>query len=282
MTSPIARALKPSTVAALLAVAIGALLLAPGAQAQSSVPTLQSTPQYKALVDYVGKLRGLRTTPATQARKDAYTATLTKKHGDAVAKSTALFNRGKKRATIATTAKFKKGVATVRADEAASLQSVRDEYGQKLINAATKYNANVDSIENTYDLSYERLRREIQILRDRKAKAKGIVKKQEIQERINVVIKQVAERKRDEFEDLQALEERYRAQKQAIVQARAEEATSVRSGADEDVDELSAARKRQYDRKVAALQAKRQSQLADLERKLDAGRAYIAEIPLKV
>lgn len=55
---------------------LAALLLAPPARA-AKVPTLASTAQYKALVEYVDELEGLASQPATAAQKATYESELT-------------------------------------------------------------------------------------------------------------------------------------------------------------------------------------------------------------
>ncbi|HEX2265784.1 MAG TPA: hypothetical protein VHH14_05825, partial [Solirubrobacterales bacterium] len=79
-----------STITALALAAAAVLLLAPAATAAPNVPTLASTPQYKAFVQYVAKMRSLQGKPATAARKATYEAKLSAKHQAAVNKANAL------------------------------------------------------------------------------------------------------------------------------------------------------------------------------------------------
>ena len=113
--------MNPSRKRSLVAVAATALLavslVAPTANA-AAVPPLATTAQYKALLGFVDKLDKLSSTPATSAQKAVFDGQLENKHGAAVSKSTALFNRGKRAAQAESQHAFKTGSRTIRRTEA--------------------------------------------------------------------------------------------------------------------------------------------------------------------
>lgn len=114
------------------------LLLAARASA-AKVPTLASTAQYQALVEYVDELEGRAAQPRTAAQKAAYESEPPSKHGAAVLKSTALFLRGKKVAGKESRTRFRAGSLKVRRAEAAEIVALQDEYGDRLDRAADAY-----------------------------------------------------------------------------------------------------------------------------------------------
>lgn len=263
-----------------MAVALAALLLLAPQATAAKVPPLASTPQYKAFVDYVGKLQGLRSKPATSAQKASYEQRLTSKHQAAVNKSTALFQRAKAAAKAETRRQFQAASKKVRKAEAAELANLRVEYADKLATARDAFQHDVGTLEDKFDARYATLRRQINKLRMEKAKAKALPKKVRIQEQINVLIKEVGDSRTQEREAIAKLKERYASQKSAIVAAKAAETTKVREARQEDVENLRSRWNREAARRLADDRARRANQVASLESKLEAGRGHIAAMPV--
>lgn len=263
-----------------MAVALAALLLLAPQATAAKVPPLASTPQYQAFVDYVGKLRGLRSKPATDAQKASYEQRLTSKHQAAVNKSTALFQRAKAAAKAETRRRFQTASKQVRKAEAAELANLRLEYADKLAAARDAFQHDVGTLEDKYDARYATLRRQIDKLRMEKAKAKALPRKVRIQEQINVLIKEVGDSRTQEREATTKLKERYASQKSAILAAKAAATTKVRDARQEDIESLRSRWNREATRRLADDRARRANQVANLEGKLETGRGYIAAMPV--
>lgn len=256
-----------------------ALLLAPPASA-AKVPTLASTAQYKALVEYVDELEGLAAQPTTAAQKAAYDSELTSKHGAAVLKSTALFLRGKKVASKESRTRFRAGSLKVRRAEAAEIATVQDAYGDRLDRAAEAYANELSRLEDIYQRRFAALQKQIADRRVKKAKAKDPRRKAAIQGRIDALIRRVADTRKQRGEAKAELKARYAEEEKALRTGQQRAVAAVRENGDESVAQLRNRWNRVYDRKVASLRAKRASQVADLEAKLNRGRGAIASMPV--
>jgi len=269
------RSLVPVAAVALLALA----LMAPAARA-ANIPPLAATAQYKALVSFVDKLDNLSNTPATAAQKATYDGQLENKHGAAVSKSSALFNRGKKAAQAESQRAFQTGVRTIRRTEAGELAALRRDYDARINRAAANYESALGRVEDTYDSRTASLRKQIRRLREQKAKAEGVVRKAEIGEAIERRTKRVTENRKAEQEEVADLKAGYRREKDAIRSAKASATQSVQQNDDEAIVTLRNRGKQIYNTRVRTLQSRRANQLHDLETKLNAGRAAIARMPL--
>jgi hypothetical protein len=269
------RSLVPVAAVALLAVA----LVAPAANA-ANIPPLPTTAQYKALVSFVDKLDKLSSTPATDAQKASYNGQLSNKHGAAVNKATALFNRGKKAAQAESQRAFKSGARTIRRTEAGELAGLRSEYDARMDRAATNYDNAVGRVEDTYDSRTASLKKQIRRLRDQKANAEGIVRKEQIEEAIERRIKRGAEDRELQQEEITDLKAGYRREKNVIRSAKASATRVVQQDDDEAIETLRNRGKQIYNTRVRTLQSRRANQLHDLEAKLNAGRDAIARMPV--
>lgn len=269
------RSLVPVAAVALLAV----VLVAPAANA-AYIPPLATTAQYKALVSFVDKLDRLSNTPATAAQKAAYGDQLANKHEAAVNKSTALFNRGKKAAQAESQRAIKTGVRTIRRTEAGELAALRREYTARMTRAATNYENTVSRLEDVYDNRTASLRKQIRRLRNQKANAESLVRKAEIQEAIERRAKRIVDDRKVEQEELSDLAAGYRREKAAIRGAKASASRVVQQDDDEAIETLRNRGKQIYNTRVRTLQSRRVNQLSDLEAKLNAGRASIAQMPV--
>lgn len=268
------RSLVPVVAVALFAVA----LVAPAAKA-ANIPPLATTAQYKALVSFVDKLDKLSNTPATAAQKASFDGQLENKHEAAVNKSTALFNRGKKAAQAESQRSFKAGVRTIRRTEAGELAGLRREYDSRMDRAATNYENTLGRIEDVYDSRTASLKKQIRRLREQKAKAEGILRKEQIQEAIERRVERGAEDRKAEQEEITDLKAGYRREKDSIRSAKASATRVVQQDDDEAIETLRNRSKQIYNTRVRTLQSRRANQLQDLENKLNAGRAAIARMP---
>lgn len=269
------RSLVPVAAVALFAIA----LLAPAANA-ANIPPLPTTAQYKALVGFVDKLDGLSNTPATAAQKVGYDDQLENKHGAAVNKSTALFNRGKKAAQAESQRAIKSGVRTIRRTESGELAALRSEYDARMNRVADNYERALGLLEDTYDNRFASLHKQVRRLRSQKAKAEGVVRKALIQEAIERRLERGAEDRMLEQEEVTDLKAGYRREKDAIRGAKASATRSVQQDDDEAIETLRNRGQRIYRTRVRTLQSRRVNQIGDLEAKLNAGRAAIARMPL--
>jgi hypothetical protein len=269
------RSLVPVAVVALLAVA----LVAPAAKA-ANIPPLPTTAQYQALVSFLDKLDGLSNTPATAAQKAGYGGQLENKHGAAVNKSTALFNRGKKAAQAESQRALKSGVRTIRRTEAGELAALRREYDARMNRAADNYEKALGRVEDVYDRRAASLRKQVSRLRKQKANADGALRKSQIEEAIERRLERGAEDRKLQQEEVVDLKAGYRREKDAIRGAKASATRSVQQDDDEAIETLRNRGKQIYNTRVRTLQSRRVNQLGDLEAKLNAGRAAIARMPL--
>jgi DNA anti-recombination protein RmuC len=261
-------------------VALAAVVfLVPQASAAQKVPTLVSTPQYKALVQYVAKLRDLRDTPTTAARKTVFEETLTDRHRSAVNKSTALFKRSREVAKAQTQAGFKADSKKVRAAEATALAALRDEYVDRFQRAEDSFQANVDALERVYDDANAKINKKIAKLRMRKAKTKGAIEKAQIQDRIEALKEDLAENRVEEREARKRLRVRFVKEREAIRAAKAKDTAAIEDDSQKKIETIKRRWDRVFNRKLGNLQNRRSNQVSDLENKLEAGRGYIAQMP---
>lgn len=268
------RSLVPVAAIALLAVA----LVAPAAKA-ANIPPLATTAQYKALVTFVDKLDKLSNTPATAAQKATYEGQLDNKHESTVNKSTALFNRGKRAAQAESQRAFKTGARTIRRTEAGELAALRREYDARMDRAATNYDNSIGRVEDAYDSRTASLKKQIRRLRDQKAKAESLLRKEVIQEAIERRIKRGSDDRKLQQEEIADLKAGYRREKNAIRSAKASATRTVQQNDNEAIETLRNRGKQIYNTRVRTLQSRRANQLRDLENKLNAGRAAIARMP---
>lgn len=268
------RSLVPVATIALLAVA----LVAPAAKA-ANIPPLATTAQYKALVTFVDKLDKLSNTPATAAQKATYEGQLDNKHESTVNKSTALFSRGKRAAQAESQRAFKTGARTIRRTEAGELAALRREYDARMDRAATNYDNSIGRVEDAYDSRTASLKKQIRRLRDQKAKAESLLRKEVIQEAIERRIKRGSDDRKLQQEEIADLKAGYRREKNAIRSAKASATRTVQQNDNEAIETLRNRGKQIYNTRVRTLQSRRANQLRDLENKLNAGRAAIARMP---
>jgi hypothetical protein len=274
--------LKPKSRAPLAAVAVALFalaLLAPGASAAPKLPTLVSTPQYKAFVQLVSELRDDRNKPHTPGEKSAFERQLTAKHSGAANRAKSLFSRGKQIAKAETQGRFRSAATKIRAAERAELADLRSQYADKMDTAARDYQDDADSIKARYDKRIKAAEKQIRQLRNQKAKAKNITRKDQIQRQIEGFSDVIANNREDEKEGLTRLSESYKKRKTAIRAAKAADTAEITEDRQEALENLRSRSNRVYNAKLGDLQQRRTNQLAQLENKLQAGRSYITSMP---
>lgn len=270
------RRLIPAIATAMLAVA----LLAPAVKA-ADVPPLVTTPQYEALVSFVEKLETLSNTPATTSKKASYGDQLDNKHDSAVAKATALFNRGKKAAKVESDRSINAGVKTIRQTEAGELTALRNDYDARMNRAATNYAKAVGRVDDVFDNRNAALDKQVSRLRKQKANAEGALRKATIQEAIDRRTKRASENRKLKQEELVDLKAGYAREKAAIRSGKQSATKSVQQNDAEAIVTLRNRGRRIYNDTVRTLQNRRVDQLHDLERKLNRGHAAITRMPAK-
>ena len=107
-----------------IAAVLGVLLLLAAAATAGKAPSLASTAQYKAFVEYVKKLDGLVGKGTSSAQKDTYEAELTTKKEAAAHKANALFKRSSEEALAESNAEFKEQSAAIRGSEEEELEAL--------------------------------------------------------------------------------------------------------------------------------------------------------------
>lgn len=269
------RAVVPLAAVSLLAVA----LLAPSANA-ANIPPFTSSAQYQALVKYLEKLNGLANTPTSAAQKATYEDQLENKHGAALNKSTALFNRAKKAAQAESQRAYKAGVRTIRRTEATEMAALRREYDARMTRAGAYFQSELNRIESATDNLVASLRKQIKRLRDQKAKATSAVEKAQIQAAIERRSERIANDRELEAEEVADLRTGYRREKDAIRAAKATATLTVQQNDNEAIETLRAQNTRIYNSRVRTLQSRRANQVGNLEKKLNNGRSAIARMPV--
>jgi hypothetical protein len=270
------RRLTLAIAGALFAVA----LLSPVVKA-AEIPPLVTTTQYKALDQFVEKLDKLSDTPTTAAHKAGFEGRLENKHGAAVDKSTALFNRGKKAAQRESGRAIKAGVGTIRQTEAGELAALRRDYDARMNRAASNYENATGRVEDIFDNRNAALAKQVKRLRKQKADAEGAVRKSTIQESIDRRTQLVGEYRKLQQEEIADLKAGYRREKAAIRAGKQSATQSVQQNDAEAIVTLRNRGKRIYNSTVRTLQSRRVDQLHDLESKLNAGRTAIKRMPVK-
>lgn len=268
--------------AVLAAAAVGLLalaLLVPQAGAAQKPPSLVSTPQYKAFDSYVKELREMRGEPHSAGEKEGFERQLTRKRGAAANRAKAIFQTAKREARGQTRSRFRAATKKIRRAEAAELTELRAEYAGRLGRAASAYRNQINAIETKYDRRYTSVGQQIRTLRKRKAKAKSLAGKDRIQAQINVLVEQMADSRRQEREATDKARERFLTQKRAIQAAKAADTAEVTEARQSAVDSLRARWNRAFEARLGNLQSRRSNQLANLEKKLETGRAAIASMP---
>jgi hypothetical protein len=262
-----------------LATVLCAALLLPAAAAAGKRPSLASTAQYEAFVEYVKRLDGLVGVPATAAQKTTYESELTAKLGAATHKANALFNRGSDEAQAESDAKFKAQLATIRRAEAEEAEAVDAEFAARIKKAAESYRAKVHRVETGHRKFEAKVNEQIATLRTQKAETPDVATKNEIQGRIAAKIAELKAKRKEESEKRADLKQGFRDQKAKLRASELKKKEAIQAAAEAKIQKSSKHWKQVAGEKNADLDAKRDSQLAYLTAKAEKGRADIASMP---
>jgi hypothetical protein len=263
----------------LAAVLCAALLLPASAAAAGKRPSLASTAQYKAFVEYVKKLDGLVGQPTSAAQKDTYQSELTAKLEAATHKANALCNRGSDEAKAETDAKFKEQQATIRRAEDEEADALDAEFAAKVQKAAESYREKVQRVERGHQTFEAKVNEQIAKLRKQKANAPSLAAKNTIQGRINAKIAELQAKRKEESQKRAELKEGFRDQKAELHLAEQKKQDEIEAAADAKIGKSSKHWKQVFEEKKTDLDAKRDSQLAYLTAKAQKGRDDIASMP---
>jgi hypothetical protein len=268
---------------ALIVGALVALLLASAAVAVAAAPekrpSLASTSQYKAFTEFVKTLDGLVGQPQTTAQKNTFQAELTTKKEAVAHKANALFNRGAEEAEAESNEKFKEQQKAIRAKQGEELEAVDAEWATKNERAISSYKGKLERMENGHNNYQAKTNEQIQSLRAEKAAEPDVNKKAKIQERIAKKIESVARSRADEKSRRDSLKEGFKRQRSELAAGQKKKEGEITEFADARVEKSSNHWKRVFAGKKEKLNAKRESQLAYINSKLEKGRADIASMP---
>ena len=272
---------QPQRLAAkILAVVLCAVLLpAATAAAAGKRPSLASTAQYKALVEYVKKLDGLVGRPTSPAQKDTYQSELTAKLEAATHKANALFSRGSDEARAEAEAEFKEQRATIRRAEAEEAEALDAEFAAKVRKAAVSYREKVQRVERGHRTFEAKVNQQIARLRKEKAKTANVGEKNAIQERITAKITELQIKRKEESKKRTELKKAFRDQKAVLHAAQAKQEEEIHVAAEAKIKKSARHWKKVAAEKEADLDSKRDQQLAYLIAKAEKGRTDIASMP---
>jgi hypothetical protein len=262
-----------------VAAALCGVLLLPALALAAKAPSLASTAQYKAFVDYVKKLDGLVGQPATPAQKDAYEAELSAKKEAAAHKANALFKRSSEEALAESNAEFKETAAAIHRAEEEELGALGAEFDAKLQRATASYEAKLERVANGRNTFEARTNAQISALRSKKAQTADVAQKNAIQEQITGLIDEISAKRQEESRKRGELKAAFGTQKEEIHAAQAKKETAIGEAAAAKIEKVSKHWKVAYNEKKATLNAKRESQLGYLDAKIEKGRADIAAMP---
>jgi hypothetical protein len=263
----------------LATVLCAALLLPAAATAAGKRPSLASTAQYKAFIEYVKKLDGLAGQPTSAAQKDTYQSELTAKLEAATHKANALFNRGSDEAEAEADAAFKEQRATIRRKEAEEADALDAEFAARIRKAAESYREKVQRVETGHRNFESKVNEQIARLRRQKAQATTVAAKNVIQERISAKITELQGRRKEESQKRAELKAAFRDQKAELRAAEGKKQEELEAAADAKIQQSAKHWKQVAVEKKADLDAKRDNQLAYLTAKAQKGRDDIASMP---
>jgi len=255
-----------------------ALLAAPAALALKA-PSLASSAQYKAFIEYVKKMEGRSSQPTSSATKATFEAKLTAKKTAAAHKANALFKRAAEEAQAEANETAKEQVEGARSKEAKKLAALKAETSARLERLEAEFQTKFEKVETGHRNREGALKEQIRGLRGQKSQAKPGKPKEKIQEHIEAVQAEIKANHEDEKERRQALKAAVEKKRGPIEGAAKEEEVAIGEKAEETVKKIDKHWQKAYEEKKAALNATRESRLGYLEKKLEQGRAAIAAMP---
>jgi hypothetical protein len=265
-----------------LAIGLAALALLLAAPAASAVkaPSLASSAQYKAFIEYVKKLDGLATQPTSAERKNAYEAKLTAKKTAAAHKANALFKRASEEVQAEANEAAKEQVERVRAKEGEALEALHLETNGKLERTESSFHRKFEKIATGHKHRETALKTQIAELRTKKAAAAPGTPKTQIQERIEKVSGEVAANRADGKERRKALKAAVVKQRGQIKSKAEAKEAEIGEAAEDTIHKIEKHWNKRYLAKKEALNKTRESRLGYLAQKLEQGRADIAAMPV--
>jgi hypothetical protein len=256
------------------------LLAAPAAALAVKPPSLASSTQYKAFIEYVKKLDGLVAQPTSAEQKNTYEAKLTAKKTAAAHKANTLFKRASEEVQAEANAAAKEQVERVRAKEGKALEALGVETNGKLERTEASFHIKFEKIANGHRNREKALKAHITELRAKKAAAAPGTPKTKIQEQIKKVSGEVTANRADEKEKRTALKSAV-TKRRGQIKAKAEaKETEIGEAAEETVKKIDNHWNNRYLAKKEALNKTRESRLGYLGQKLEQGRADIAAMPV--
>jgi hypothetical protein len=252
-----------------------AVLLLPAAATAGGRPSLASTSQYRAFVEYVKRLDSLVGRGATAAQKATYESELTAKLEAANHKANALFKRGR----AETEAKFKEQQAAIRRGETEAAEALDAEFAARVKKAAESYRAKLARVETGHRNYETKVNEQIASLRAQKAQASDVAAKNAIQKRITAKINELRTKRQEESKKRAELKSNFRTQKSELHAAERKQQEEIQAAADAKVRKSAKHWKQALSEKEADLDAKRDSQLAYLTAKAEKGRTDIGSMP---
>jgi hypothetical protein len=260
------------------ATALALLLAAPPALAVKA-PSLASSAQYKAFIQYVKKMEERSSQPTSAETKDTFEAKLTAKKTAAAHKADALFKRASEEAKAEADEAAKEQVERVRAKEGDALEALAAETAGKLERVEASYHVKFEHIVTGHKNREKALKQQIAELRGKKAQAAPGQPKEAIQERIDAKGAEVAANREDEKTKREELKSATGKQKKTIAEKAEAEEAEIGEAAEATVKKIESHWNKAYEEKKAALNTTRENRLGYLEQKLEQGRAAIAAMP---
>jgi hypothetical protein len=262
----------------LVATAFALLLAVPAALAVKT-PSLASSAQYKAFVEYVKKMDGRSSQPTSTETKNTFEAKLTAKKTAAAHKANALFKRASEEAKAEADETAKGQAEGVRAKEGKEVEAVRAEAGSKTSKVEASSAAKFEQIATGHKTRETALKTQIAELRGKKAKAAPGPPKEKIQERIEAKSAEIAANREDEKKKRSALTAATGKQEDKIKEELGNKEAVIGESAEETVKKIDNHWNKAYEEKKAALNKTRENRLGYLEQKLEEGRTAVAAMP---
>ncbi len=261
-----------------LAAVVGLLLLAPVAPA-AKAPSLASSAQYKAFVEYVKKMEERSSQPTSTETKNKFEAKLTAKKTAAAHKANALFNRASREAKEEANAAAKEQVERVRAKEGEKLEALAAATRGKLEANEATFHPKFEHVANSHKNREGILKEQIRALRAQKSNAAPGRPKERIQERIEKIQGEIKATREDEKTKRGQLKNSVERKRVAIEAAAKEEETAIGEKAEATVGKIDKHWAKEYEQQKGTLNATRENRLGYLESKLEQGRAAVAAMP---
>jgi hypothetical protein len=261
-----------------LAAVVALLLVAPAALA-AKAPSLASSAQYKAFVEYVKKMEERSSQPTSTETKNKFEAKLTAKKTAAAHKANALFNRASREAKEEANEAAKEQVARVRAKEGEKLEALAAATRGKLEANEASFQPKFEHVATSHKNRENILKEQIRALRAQKSNAAPGQPKEKIQERIEKIQGEIKATREDEKTKRGQLKNSVERKREAIESAAKEEEAAIAEKAESTVGKIDKHWAKAYEEEKAALNITRENRLDYLESKLEQGRAAVAAMP---